>query len=120
VRGEYEAAVRAYQTAILENPSDGEPYLRLARLYRDDLGDREEALRWFRRAIEEASLSRGRELLTRREMAELLMHRLGEPRRAAPELARLAEAFPDTPEGEWARKELARIKKEMAREDGLA
>jgi hypothetical protein len=100
---------------VLEAPEEGEPYLRVARLYRDRLEDLEEALRWFKRAIEEATLSKGQEILTRKEIAELLIHRMGEPRRAAPELARLTETYPETPDGQWAREELARIKDEMGR-----
>jgi tetratricopeptide (TPR) repeat protein len=117
VRGEYEGAVAAYQEAILESPEEGEPYLRVARLYRDRLGDPEEALSWFKCATRDAVLSQGQEILTRKEMAELLIHRMQEPQRAAPELARLAEAYPDTSDGEWAAQELARIKEEMGRED---
>jgi hypothetical protein len=120
VRGEFEAAINAYQVAILEAPDDGEPYLRVARIYRDQLGDPDEAFRWFRRATDEATLPRGQEILARREMAEYLLHQTEEPQRAAPELARLADAFRGTPDGEWAQEELARIKAEMARaERGL-
>ncbi len=115
IRGEYQAAISAYQIAVLEAPEEGEPYLRIARLQRDELGDPEEALRWFKRATQEANLSKGQEILTRREMAELLIHGMDEPRRAAPELARLAETYPGTPDGRWAREELARIKEEMGR-----
>jgi hypothetical protein len=115
VRGEFQAAIDAYELEVLEAPKEGEPYLRIARLYRDRVGDMGKALRWFKKATEEGRLSKGQEILTRREMAELLIHRMGEPQRAAPDLARLAEAFPNTPDGEWAREELARIKEEMRR-----
>lgn len=118
VRGEFRAAIDAYQLEVLESPEEGEPYLRIARLYRDDLGELEEALRWFKKAAVEGSLSKGQEILTRREIAELLIHRMNEPRRAAPELARLAESYPGTMDGQWAREELARIKGEMGREEG--
>jgi tetratricopeptide (TPR) repeat protein len=116
VRGDFGAAIDAYELAVLEAPEEGEPYIRIARLQRDKLGDMEEALRWFKKATGEAGLSKGQEILARREMAELLIHRMGEPRRAAPELARLAETYPETLDGQWAREELARIKKEMGRE----
>ena len=117
VRGEYEAAIVAYQNAILDAPEDGEAYLSIARIYRDEVQNPEEALLWFRRGLTEAELSVGQEILTRREMAELLSHHLQEPRRAAPDLARLAETYPRTRAGEWAKEELARIKEEMAEED---
>ncbi len=117
VRGEYEGAILAYQAVIQEVPGDGEAYLRIARIYRDGTKEPEKALRWFRRAVEEAQLPTNLEILTRREMAEYLIHNLQEPKRAAPDLARLAEAYPDTRDGQWAKEELARIKEEMARED---
>jgi tetratricopeptide (TPR) repeat protein len=120
VRGEFEGAILAYQAAIQEVPGDGEAYLRIARIYRDGMKKPEEALLWFRRAVTEAQLPKGQEILTRREMAEFLIHDLQEPRRAAPELARLAEAYPSTTDGKWAKEELARIKDEMAREDDMA
>ncbi len=53
-----------------------------------------------------------------RELVELYRHRLGEPMRVAPELARLAEGFPDTPEGRSAREELAELKRALARARG--
>jgi tetratricopeptide (TPR) repeat protein len=117
VRGDYEGAIRAYEEALEDPRENGEAFLRIARIHRDHLDSPEEALLWFRRATEEAQLPRGKEILARKEMAELLIHRLGQPRRAAPELARLAETRKGTPEGEWAREELARIKEEMTRED---
>jgi len=115
VRGEFEAAIVAYQEAILDAPRDGEPYLRIARIYRDEVKKPEEALSWFRRGLTEAELSKGQEILTQREMAELLIHHLQEPRRAAPDLARLADAYPDAAVGKWAREELARIKEERVK-----
>jgi tetratricopeptide (TPR) repeat protein len=115
VRGDFEAAIALYEEAIRDVPEDGEAYLRIARIHRDHLESPEEALHWFRRATDEAELPHGQEMLARREMAELLIHRLREPRRAAPDLARLAEAHEGKPEGDWAREELARIKEEMAR-----
>jgi tetratricopeptide (TPR) repeat protein len=118
-RGDFQGAIAVYQAAIQDAPENGEPYRRIARIYRDHLDSPEEALRWFRRAIEDGSLPHGKEMLVRREMAELLIHRLKEPRRAAPDLARLAESRKGTPEGEWARKELEAIKKDMTQdEDG--
>lgn len=114
VRGEYEAAILAYEEAIRDAPRDGEAYLRIARIFRDHVKRPEEALLWYQRGLEEAGFSRGQEILTRREMAELFIHHLQEPRRAAPDLARLAEEYPDTVAGKWAGEELARVKREIA------
>jgi tetratricopeptide (TPR) repeat protein len=116
-RGDYQGAIVAYQAAILEAPEHAEPYVKIARIHRDRLDDQPGALEWFRRAVEESSIGSGMEMLVRREMAELLIHRLGQPRKAAPDLARLAEARAGTPDGDWAEKELSRIKKLMAQEE---
>ena len=39
---------------------------------------------------------------------------MGAPAKAAPLLARIAECFEGKPEGEWARNELAEVKRLMA------
>ena len=117
-RGEYQEAIRAYEEALLDVPGDAEALLGVARIHRDHLDDPEAALLWFKRTLKEGELARGQEILARRELVELLTHRLEEPRRAAPELARLAHGFPNTPDGRWAREELRRIKEEMAEEQG--
>ena len=117
VRGEYEDAIRAFEVEILDFPSEPEPYLRIARICRDQLKNHDDALSWFRRATREAELSGGQEIRTRREIAEIFLHHRGEPRKAAPELARLAESYGNTPDGEWAAMELARIKEEIAQDE---
>ena len=117
VRGELEEAVAVYEAAILEAPEDPEPYLRIARLQRDGRKDLDEAVAWFKRALREATVSGGQEVRARRELAEIYLYQRHEPRRAAPELARLAERFPELPDGAWAAGELQKIKEEMARED---
>jgi len=116
VRGEFAGAVRAYEVAILEDPRGAEPYLNIARLYRDQLKELDLSVQWFRRAQREANLSAGEAVRTHRELAEIFLHTLREPRKAAPELARLAESFPDTQDGKWAARELAEIKEGLVRE----
>ena len=118
VRGEYEEALRAYEVAIMEAPLQAEPYLCIARLYRDELKDPGAAVDWFRKAQREARPSAGESVRVHRELAEIFLHVLREPRRAAPELARLAEGYPTTADGRWAATELALIKEELAREHG--
>lgn len=114
IRGDFEAAVRAYEVEILDAPHLGDPYLKIARLFRDELKDMDAAAMWFRKAQSEAQLLPGEKIRTHRELAEIFLHALREPRKAAPELARLAEAYPDTPDGEWAARELAEIKAGMS------
>jgi hypothetical protein len=106
--------VTAFEQAIGEDPTDGQPYLRIARLKRDKMKDAEEAAVWFKRALSEATLSSGAHRLTLRELVELYEHRLGTPAKATPLLARMADAHAGTQDGEWAADELARIKRYMA------
>lgn len=114
IRGEYAKAAAAYEIAISEYPDDPEPYLCLARLLRDQLGRHEQAARWFKRARSDTKISDGQALLASRELIELYTVHLGEPAKAAPELARLAEKYDGTPEGNWAREALAEVKRGMA------
>ncbi|MBI4546013.1 MAG: tetratricopeptide repeat protein [Gemmatimonadetes bacterium] len=115
-RGLYDAAMAAYRRDSEENPEDPEPYLRIARLLRDKLGNYEEALTWFRRGRNETQIDPGREMLVGREIVEIYLTRLNQPGRAAPELARLAEKFRGTSTGEWARKELRKVKVRLREE----
>ena len=118
VRGHYAEAVEAFQEAVAGDPTDPTPYLRIARIHRDHLGELETAAAWFRRALRDARVPRGTAVLARRELVELYVHRMKEPRRAAPELARMVEEWEGTEEGEWAARELAAVKEAMRREDG--
>jgi len=110
-RGLFEEAVEALRDAIREDPTDPGPYLRIARIHRDHLRRPAEALAWFKRARAEAEPGPGVERLVSREIVELLTGPLGRPLAAAPELARLAQLHPDTPEGRWAAGELAEVRK---------
>lgn len=113
-RGRYQEAVDAFELAVVEDPSDPVPYLRVARIYRDDLARPEDAARWFRRALRDAPLPAGQAFLTRRELVELYAHRMGTPARALPDLAKMAEEMAGTPEGEWAASRLREIKARMS------
>lgn len=110
-RGSYEEAVTAFELAVAEDPTDPWPYLRVARIYRDHLGRFEDSARWFRRAFRE---SRAAPVVARRELVELYVHRMKEPGRAAPELARMAEELAGTPDGDWAVAELRHVKELVA------
>lgn len=112
-RGLFQKAVTAYEEAIGDDPSDPEPYLRIGRIYRDELGRPEDAARWFKRARSEAELRQGQDLFVSRELIELFRHRLRRPEKALPELARLAELHEGTPDAEWAAAELRKLKSEL-------
>lgn len=114
IRGQYAEAAEAYEIAISEFPDDPEPYLRLARLLRDEMDRPEDAVIWFKRARADARISDGQRMLASRELVELYTVKLDQPAKAAPELARLAEKYAGRPEGEWAKNELADVKRRMA------
>ena len=109
-RGLYDEAIAAFEAAIVEDPSDPTPYLMVARIYRDRLARFEDAARWFKRALDESTLPAGIATLARRELIELYVTKMGDPARAAPLLARTAEEQAGTTEGEWAARELVRVK----------
>ena len=116
VRGRFEDAVSAYEAAARDEPDDPEPWLRIARIERMDLRRPQralEALRAARALVTDASPAAQ---MIGREIAELHLRDLDEPRRAMPELARLAAAYPDTPTGLWAARELALLKRALAEE----
>lgn len=110
-QGDYEAAIQWYESVLEVSPGDPEPALRIARICRDHLGLHEAAVRWFRRA-RAIGLPHGGELLVTREIIEVFDQKLGEPQRAIPELARLADRFPHESIADWARSELARRRAE--------
>jgi tetratricopeptide (TPR) repeat protein len=118
VRGQYEEAVEVFASAIDEDPHDSGPYLRIARIKRDELGDFDAAAHWFRRALEESQIHAGLEMLARKELVELYMVHMSQAAKAAPILARIAAENPQTEEGEWAATELARVKEVIAQELG--
>ncbi len=115
-RGDYEGALEVFEVAILEDPDEPTPYLRVARIRRDLMGDPHGAADGFKRALTSATMDSGVRLLALKEMVELCEVRLGEPRRAAPLLARVAEQHATSPEGVWAAEELVRIRRRMADE----
>jgi len=110
VRGEFAAAIEAFERAAQEYPDDPGPWIEVARIHRDSLSDPEEAARAFKRALGHPGLGAGQRFLATRELCEIYTHRMNEPRRALPLLARLAETQPGTPPGEWAARELVEVK----------
>jgi tetratricopeptide (TPR) repeat protein len=117
-QGRHREAVAFFELAASENPDDPAPYLRAARIYRDSLAEPEEALRCFRHAREARGVTDAQWRAVTRELVELIRGPLGQPGRAAPELARLAERGAGTEDGAWAIRELAEVKKRIASEGG--
>lgn len=117
VRGMYDEAAAAFQECIDDDPTDGQPYLRIARMRRDRASDPTGAATWFGRALTEASMPSGTRLLVLKEYVELFEERLGVPRKASPLLARIADQMPESAEGRWAAEKLIDIKRAMADEE---
>ena len=109
MHGEYLNAITSYQVAVAEAPENPEPYLRIARLYRKELGKQDDAAFWFRRVRRDARMSAGQDLAVSRELIELYVAS-DDPRRAIPELARVIERFAETPERAWAEGLLSKLK----------
>ncbi len=110
IRGRYEDAIDAYQVCCSDHPDDPEPYVRIARIYRDNLEQYDEAILWLKRARSEAAMSKGQELLASQEIIEIYTRKMNTPERAIPELARLAEKYAGEPAGDTAKQELARLR----------
>jgi hypothetical protein len=113
VRGRYDEAIDAYQVCCVDFPEDPEPYVRIARIYRDNLEQLEESVFWFKRARSEATVDRGRELLITQEIIEIYTNKLDSPKRAIPELARIKDRFPGDATAEWASTEIDRMRGEQ-------
>lgn len=116
-RGRYEEAITAYEVGVSEFPEDPEPYMRIARLKRDRLGEFEDAVFWFKRARNDSEISEGQELLVTQEMIEVYRDKLDAPTRAIPELARLIDRFPDDQAADWARDEMGKLKEQVRAEE---
>lgn len=112
-RGEYRVAVAEYEAAADEFPDDPEPLIRGARILRDDLKDLEAAEDWLRRARAISRLAPAADVTIARELVDLYDGPLETPEKALPELARIADAYPDTTAGEWAGRQLARLRTEV-------
>jgi tetratricopeptide (TPR) repeat protein len=109
-QGRYHEAVAAYEIAAAESDGDPTPYAAIARIQRDHLGDYAAAAAWFRRTRRDARLGPGEELLLAQELIELYTTRLGEPRRAIPELVRITQLLPGSPQAAAAEREIAALR----------
>ena len=109
-------AIEVYEDAVTIYPADPEPYVCIARIYRDRLGGFEDAVSWFKRARAESNMESGREMLVTQEIIEIYRRRLDQPRRAIPELARLIDKFPNNPSRDAAQQELAALKAAVAQD----
>lgn len=116
IRGSFDEALAVLDDAVAEDQERSEAYFKAGGIARDHLKDGAAAERWFKRARSEATLSPSQERLVCRELIELY-RTIGSPERAAPELARLAELADGSAEGQWAREELARLRRLLSRQE---
>ena len=117
VSGHHEQAIVAYEAVLSEFPEDPEPYIRIARMYRDELDRLDEAVKWFRRTRVDAKLDTARELAVTQELVDIYLHRMNTPNKAIPELARTVERFPGTPFAQWAEQQLVELRQRMREEE---
>lgn len=116
-QGRYADAVAAYELAAAESAGDPTPYVAIARIQRDHLGDYELAAAWFRRARRDARLDAGLELLVAQELIELYTKRMGQPQRAIPELARIPRLLPGSAQASAAEREIATLRAALRDEE---
>jgi len=108
-QGRNEDAIEILRRIAGAAPDDPEPCVRIARIHRDGTGRYEEAVAWFRNALNRARQPVQEQAIAR-ELVEMLIYRLDEPRLALPVLARIAERYANEPAGRWARDQLTTIK----------
>jgi tetratricopeptide (TPR) repeat protein len=87
MRGLYDDAISAFELVIVEEKStDPTPFLRIARIYRDDIQRYEDAARWFNRALRESDMHTALQSLVRKELVELYRVRLDMPQEGRPDV----------------------------------
>lgn len=116
IRGEFAQAIAMWQLHCTEHPEDPEPYIELARLYHNELGDFENAVRWFKKARDESDIDSGRALLATQEIIEVYTRKMNQPKRAIPELALLLEKWSGSPGADSARRQLQDLRAQLASE----
>jgi len=120
VRGRHLEAIAEYRRAAERERDDPEPLIRIARIQRDRLDRPQEALESLRAALARSRPASSTSLLVRREMVELYCGALEEPRRAMPQLARIAAEHDASPSARWARRRLEEMKRQLAVEEAGA
>jgi tetratricopeptide (TPR) repeat protein len=109
--GRYDEALAELERCAAERADDPEPLIRGARLLRDTAKRYDEAAQWFRRALAAGGMSPALEVQLLRELVELHRDRLHAPRGVLSDLARFAHQHRGMPEANWARAQVAEIKR---------
>lgn len=113
-RGDDRGAIEAFERHVTDDPGDPEPYLRIARLYRDRLEQPEPAAAWLDRCRRASRIDPGLELVVTQELIELYLNKLQQPRKAIPELNLICHKFPGTPNAAAAERELVELRAMLA------
>jgi tetratricopeptide (TPR) repeat protein len=106
IQGQFEQAAAAWELNVAEHPEDPVPYLESARLHRNELKDYEQAVQWYKRAMDASQISGGQLLLATQEITEIFSKKLNQPRRAIPYLADFIKNYPNDPNVDSAKKQL--------------
>lgn len=110
IRGLHRKALERYRQYADERPRDPRPLILGARLLRDDLSDYGAAVAWLQEAQRREPLDAEAGITIGRELVELFEERLGDPSRALPELARMADRYRGSRAGDWAARRLAELR----------
>lgn len=110
IRGAYREAVELYAAEAAANPKDPEPLILAARVLRDHLHDPAAAAERLLRARHIDRITPRHDVTVVRELVDLYEGPLRDPRRAMPELARIAATYPETSAATWARNTLGRLR----------
>lgn len=113
IQGDYRQALEACARQAEASPGDPEPLILGAGVLRDHMKQYQTAAQWLRRAQRVKALTRDQDITIARELVELYERKLETPRKALPELARIAEMYPGTRAAEWAENTLKQIRAEL-------
>jgi hypothetical protein len=117
-RGDVAGALESYEAVIAERPAEAAPRLKAAELYARRAGNPGRAAVLFREVRNLATVSPRDALYASSRLIDLYDGPLNDPGRALVELRRLVELHPNTDAAAGARKAIARIKEQRARDQG--
>ena len=109
-RGLYREAVEACARDADAAPDDPRPLILGAEVLRDHMKQYGTAAQWLRRARQIPKLTPQQDIIITRELVGLYENQLATPKKALPELARIAERYPGTQAAEWATNTMSQIK----------
>ena len=115
-RGDFGAAVSAWEALAVSQPDDPWPLIRAGELYLREMRQPERALDSFRRARDLPGITPERHRYASQKVIDLYLDVLKDEGRALVELRRLVDQHPGTREADGARLAIARVKEALRRE----